>query len=124
MTVQDNELIITYNSSGYGISVITVRIIDENGEETIMTFNLEVAQITGIEYSAGAQLIYPNPTSGIVHIPEEIACNESNLFIYNVMGILKTEMVITDSNELDLSGFQKGIYLIKTGAKVYKVVKE
>lgn len=66
--------------------------------------------INKIENEAGAMKIYPNPSTGILHIDQ--LANNLYLEIYNMTGqrILKQPVI---ENEIDLSSFQKGLYMIK-----------
>jgi len=55
-------------------------------------------------------MAYPNPTTGIITISEEFTNNE--YFIYSTAGNLVKQGVL-NSNQIDLSDLNEGIYLIK-----------
>jgi WD40 repeat protein len=72
--------------------------------------------------------IYPNPTSGIIYIPN--SCNSSNYEIYDISGQLLFSNSVIGQNELvlDFAKYPTGCYFIKvnSGNKIntYKVIKE
>ena len=55
-------------------------------------------------------MVYPNPTAGIITISEEFINNE--FYIYSISGELLQNGIL-ESNQLDLSYLNDGIYLIK-----------
>jgi hypothetical protein len=63
--------------------------------------------------------VFPNPTSGILHIAHSPTSTRKNL--YNTLGQL---LLTTDSNEMDLSALAAGLYYLRYEDKVWKVVKE
>lgn len=52
--------------------------------------------------------IYPNPTNGIVNIKSSNSKNTTE--IYNLLG---EKIISTDNERIDLSNFQKGVYIIR-----------
>jgi hypothetical protein len=75
--------------------------------------NTEGITITGIdEHLSVSTKIYPNPVSDIVNISSETLINRIKLFSNIGQIVLDTD--VQDNNYLiDMSGFEKGIYLIK-----------
>ncbi len=72
--------------------------------------------------------IYPNPTSGIIHLATDLAENVSSIAIYQCDGKL-IKSVESNFDSISLSEFQHGIYLLKftmnNGAFVTrKIVKD
>lgn len=63
--------------------------------------------VTGLAEDTESQGIYPNPTTGIVHI--EASAGPTR--IYDLTGRLVLE---TDETDLDLSSFESGLYLVRT----------
>lgn len=66
--------------------------------------------------------IYPNPSNGKLTVEFQNG-HQAPLFVYNQLGQL---MMSTDSNQLDLSPLNSGIYFISSpnySTKVYKVIK-
>jgi len=60
--------------------------------------------------------VYPNPTSGKVYIE-----TESKIKVYNQQGQFLQE---TFGNQIDLSDYPKGIYLLQVNGRLRKVVKQ
>ncbi|GHT72629.1 hypothetical protein AGMMS50262_01900 [Bacteroidia bacterium] len=67
---------------------------------------------------AGTFNVYPNPTSGIVYI-ENPAGTEIQL--YNSLGEL---IFKTKENQIDLSGYLNGVYVLRSGGNIVKVIKK
>jgi hypothetical protein len=82
---------------------------------------VEEYDVTGInDIQVNKLTIYPNPTQDKVYIQTE---SESALQVkvFNTIGKLLLE---TRSNEIDLSAFAKGIYLIQVNGKTTKIEKK
>ena len=60
--------------------------------------------------------VYPNPTTGKVYIE-----TESEIKVYNQQGELLQE---TFGNQVDLSDYPKGVYLLQVNGRLRKVVKQ
>lgn len=72
--------------------------------------------ITSIEQMDERYLeVYPNPTNDKVHLSETV-----NYELYNVLGVL---VLKGNNNELDLSDFSTGIYILKTGKGEQRLIK-
>jgi len=56
--------------------------------------------------------IYPNPTSGIVHLTTDLADNVSSITIYQCDGKL-IKNIESNFDSISLSEFQQGVYLLK-----------
>ena len=71
-------------------------------------------------------LIYPNPTSGVVYLIVKNADRVQNpvsVTLYNALGqVLFQQNSIPES--IDLQGFASGIYFLKIGGRVWRIVKE
>ena len=72
---------------------------------------------------AGKILFYPNPTSGIIRIITQNSTVNFELFTMQGVCLMKREPV-SSSHELDLRNLQKGIYLLRIGNRVYRILKE
>ncbi len=58
--------------------------------------------------------IYPNPTNGIVHVSIEERFIGTSVKIYSVLGeLILVESITSTQLKIDLSQFEKGIYLIE-----------
>ena len=73
--------------------------------------------------------VYPNPSSGKLFIKMDNAVN-SDLFLLDIRGkvVLHKLMEINGNNEIDLSSFAKGLYLLKisneSGTLTKKIILE
>ena len=65
--------------------------------------------------------VYPNPTVNDVHISTSVPY--STVHIYSVLGEKLQTLQIGQEGVVDLSSFEKGIYLIKINGSVQRVVK-
>ena len=70
--------------------------------------------------------VYPNPTSGMLQFEGPVGPVE--VTVYNTFGQLVHRSKLPGGGTLDLSGWQRGVYLIETvtteGHTVFRVVKE
>mgnify|MGYP001129262313 CR=1 FL=1 len=83
----------------------------------------ELSCATFIKNAANNEFkIYPNPSNGILNI--DIASNESQtITVFSSCGkLLQTLSSIKTNFQLDLSEYPKGIYFIKIGATVQKIL--
>ncbi|MBO4644887.1 MAG: T9SS type A sorting domain-containing protein [Bacteroidales bacterium] len=74
----------------------------------------EMGNCTGVEENEGAQAItvYPNPTSGMVHL--HIASAATTVHIYNMYGAwVGTQNVQEGDNTLNLSDMSNGMYFLR-----------
>ena len=80
-------------------------------------FNIEGIEV-GIEEPDNypALLIYPNPTTGKVYTE-----TESNIKVYNLRGMLLQDIF---SNQMDLSYYPQGVYLLQVNGSWSKVMKQ
>ena len=60
--------------------------------------------------------IYPNPTKGVVYISQE-----AEVKLYSLQGVLLQQ---TFGNQVDLSSYSSGMYLLQVDGKMTKVIKE
>jgi hypothetical protein len=76
--------------------------------------------ITGIDVLKASNMnIYPNPTKGIVHIKTQNN-DIADIILYNLSG---KQLLKTRGNEVDLSGYVNGVYLLQVNGKTEKIVK-
>ncbi|MBA3666023.1 MAG: T9SS type A sorting domain-containing protein, partial [Bacteroidetes bacterium] len=83
------------------------------------TVNVPENELMGLESVS----VYPNPTPGII----TVSTNErsANIELYNVNGALVYSVkCMNNKQEIDLSKFQNGIYFLRCGTSVKKIVKE
>ena len=91
----------------FGLDQITIRPIkEETGIESLLTPNSSL-------------LTYPNPCLDILHI--EGLENGETINIYNIHGQLQLSTINSKISTLNLS---PGIYIIKSGTKTTKFIKQ
>jgi len=114
-----------------GVANITVIATDPEGLSAETSFIVTIATVTGIDDITKAETkIYPVPTSGPLNIVigKQIE-GETVISILNVLGIVKYETTINKSlsqyeTQLDLSGLNPGIYIVKISNKDGEIVKK
>ncbi len=111
----------TFTASGMGTYSCTIT--DANG--CVSQDAIFVESCSGIEETTAAYVqVYPNPTSGILYITKSFD-GASTIEVCDMTGKL---LFTTSANELDLSGFEDGVYLIRVDAgeksAVYRVIKK
>jgi hypothetical protein len=74
------------------------------------TLPLTTGTITAIEEMANLNWIYPNPTTGIIRIKEDVVID--NLAIHSAQGTEITPIRL-DSHTWDVSSFSSGLYIIE-----------
>jgi len=68
--------------------------------------------------------IYPNPTNNILNIKQS-GMISAEYFLYDITGRLELSGVLKNGNtSVDVGGLASGVYLLRVGEKVCKVVKE
>ncbi|MFC2089544.1 lamin tail domain-containing protein [Bacteroidota bacterium] len=67
--------------------------------------------------------IYPNPTNGLIYI-ENPGAAMKRLLVYDISGVLRKNIALpaSDLSTIDLSDLGTGIYFIKTGSCVSKII--
>ena len=75
--------------------------------------------ITGVdEINQGkAFIVYPNPSSGVFRIKLDATVNDAKISIINTTGQTMLEKETGNDEIIDLSGFSKGLYLIRITTK-------
>ena len=116
VTVIGNKvtLVVTMNAGGNDVSFAS----KENTTQKAPTLKVKLADtVTQLNASEVENLqLYPNPTSNMVYLSQE-----TNWELYSSLGILITTGVDTS---IDLSELPSGIYFIKTGNGVERIVKQ
>ncbi|MDR3328665.1 MAG: Ig-like domain-containing protein, partial [Prevotellaceae bacterium] len=115
----DNKGKVTANSDSIaGKTTITVTTQDGNKTATC-TVTVSETGATAVETRHAASLqIYPNPTTGLVYVDNP---NGAEAAVYTLSGAL---VLRSKAAVIDLSRHVAGVYIIKVGNKVAKVVKE
>ena len=116
----DNHLTIRYSVDGgnnwytapFSGSAMLRPIFSTLIDATLQTYETEEKELT----------IYPNPSNGKLTVEFQNG-HQAPLFVYNQLGQL---MMSSDSNQLDLTPLNAGIYFVSSpnySTKVYKVIK-
>lgn len=67
--------------------------------------------------------IYPNPTNNIIFIKDLSQVEKSEVTIYDIQGKLIIMKEILENGTIDLSDFTQGVYMIRIGDLVQRIVK-
>ena len=90
-------------------------------EVTILTFEAYTSEISGIE---ALQLsLSPNPFTDVVKI-EGIGSEPQRVTLYSTAGIKLHEQIVADGGTIDLSHLSEGVYVVRCGERVGKIVKQ
>lgn len=112
-----------YNGTLYGFTLTDTL---SNFVKGIPSLNIPAPTITNIvdiELNNESLSIFPNPSNGIVTING--LEKTSSIALYNSLGTLILEQTNNSSQAIiDLTQYEKGIYLLRIGNKVHKVIKE
>jgi hypothetical protein len=79
---------------------------------------ITAADPTGVATQTSLLLVYPNPTTGVVYVDNEAG---EEVVVYTLAG---SAVIRTNAAVVDLTGYAAGVYIIKVGGKVNKVVKK
>jgi hypothetical protein len=103
-----------------GMQVITYLYTDTNGCEASAMDTITVNACTGITENGNATFsLYPNPASGSFWFTSK---ENGTMELLDVNGqLLKTEMIISGKQEIQLNGFAEGIYTVRFTAVNGKV---
>ena len=86
--------------------------------------NVVINSINSVEQAMNAIQVYPNPTNGILTV-RVIGMNKENspLRIFNITGQLIEEFQMDERQiTLDMSSYNRGLYFIKYGKSIKKVI--
>lgn len=67
--------------------------------------------------------INPNPSNGIIVIKNLPQQKYSDVEIYSIHGKLLQKFTLLENGQIDISSFESGIYLLKSGNKQKRIVK-
>ncbi len=102
-----------------------------NGTSPYWKVYLNTSPTTGIKENKPKNdntfLVYPNPFNSIVQLEINQELNETNkqLEIYNLLGeIVFTSEIKSSESKIDLGKKSNGIYFIKIGSEIKKIIKE
>lgn len=102
---------------------------DANGCENMAVITQSVSSCTGIE-SLGLRspefIVFPNPTSGILNITlMTSSALVTDVIITNVLGLIVLNEKITEQySSFNIEHFSKGVYFVRVGNVVRKIIFE
>jgi hypothetical protein len=117
----DNYTVQSETGAATGESTVTV---DAANMDVAASFTLKSTESTSgtTNPQQVVTAIYPNPTSGKITL---VVSEKQLVSFYNTMGqLLKQEIVYPGSHKLDISPFAKGVYFVRAGASVVKLIRE
>jgi hypothetical protein len=112
ITIEDHQILILMDSLvetqvAWQEMDIKVDILEKMAEERTLT-------------------IYPNPAKDVINI-QCATCNAQRVEIYDISGkivLVPHSLLLSSNNSIDVSSLKSGIYFIKIGKNVAKIVKE
>ena len=111
---------ITYKPTFTGAKSAIISIANNDKNESPYTFTLTASTVTGLaesEHNNQEIKVFPNPsTSGVFQLGEN-----TSWVVYTVLG---KELKFGNSAEINLSGYPKGVFLIKHQNKMERVTFE
>ena len=119
VTVDENGLITAVAEGEANITVIT-----KDGELTDVCIVTVSANTVGIDkIEANKAKIYPTVTTGKITIVQEKTIE--NAQILNLSGkLLQTFNLHSLESTIDISSYQSGLYLVRIGNQVVKIIKQ
>lgn len=122
-----------HNSEGYDTDYECAFVIKNTDDEILytsgelsdgifLTYDNQCEHTSVAEVSENNVSLYPNPTDGIVNIE---STGTMTISVMNMLGQKVIETTATDNANIDLSGFESGIYMVRieteNGIKTEKV---
>ena len=93
----------------------------EPGEFTLKVE--DTAALSATDYSINSIKLYPNPTKGLVIIDNDLE-TELQISVYDIKGrLLLNKKLGLDTNSVDLSNFNNGVYLLKMKSEFGEISK-
>ena len=100
----------------------TIRLLVAKGGFNLNWIEFENSTITNLEESilnTSAFSVFPSPSKNEIYINNN--SEKGSVTIWNLTG---TKLAETESNIIDISSFQSGVYLVKSGNQTRKFIKE
>ncbi len=90
----------------------------------VKSSSYDVNMFVGIDNELKSLIkIYPNPTSGKLFVESFISNEDQKICVYDVHGRLILEKEVIEKTELDITGFENGVYMIRVDNHIYKLLK-
>jgi hypothetical protein len=114
------------NSINDSIIAVAVYGFSPYGDSKIVLVKRQQFTTTSLSQKKDRSLltIYPNPTRDFLNLRGSLA---DKVMIFDITGKLLKEYILTDyvsEYSINVSSFQSGIYILKSGENVFKFVKE
>ena len=112
-----------------GDTVVKWIIVDEVGNTNFCSFNVLIEDYVGLDdMELNGISIYPNPTGKIININSR-SLKIKNIEINDLSGkLIQSYSFLNQNTEIDLSNFERGIYILKIQAEskifITKIVKK
>ena len=91
--------------------------------EVSALFAVQTANPQGIATAQAAELsVYPNPAKDQLHV--DGVENGTMIMVYDMTGKIVAQQTATENTVINLSGLNKGVYVVAAGASKIKFVKE
>jgi hypothetical protein len=81
-----------------------------------------IVSINTSKVNESLNLIFPNPTTGIVNL--NAIDLKGNVLLYDLLGNRVKIENINSNNQLDITNLSNGVYFLNNGSKNYKIVKQ
>lgn len=115
-----NNGIITFIKDGvYTVTMTNEAIVSRPDYPAKVVVEFEVGYDGIIDTTEISDILYPNPTSGMVYISTEKEYNQE-LNLYSLEGKLLQSL---QTMEIDMSNYPVGIYFIQINGKTMKIIK-
>lgn len=126
----DNFSIPASSTTTPGVQIHQTNVTSDNGCETTIVLYLDVRTDVGIDEPLKFEdlTIYPNPTTGLVSFKiedEELLNSNEAVKVYDISGRLLQSFRLTDeTSTVNLSNYSNGLYIIKVGHYIGKIIKK
>ena len=108
----------SYENVDVWVNLVTKEAVLDWKDKTKITTTSCSDVITDVNNTTTSQLeIYPNPTSGIIHLTDASTP-------YQVFDALGQVIISSNSPSFDLSNHPSGLYLIKMDNRIVRIIKE
>ncbi len=113
-----------------GVQIHQTDVTSENGCVTTMILYLDVRTDVGIDEHLKVEdlTMYPNPTTGLVSFrieDEELLNSNETVRVYDLSGrLLQSCHLTSETMTVNLSDYSSGLYLIKVGQYLGKIIKK
>lgn len=94
------------------------------GNEDIVVFRLNNNPLSVPQFEDQVVKVYPNPSKGIFTVEREFPLANNSYQITDVVGkIIANGELYNQQTQIDLSSFQSGMYFLKTGNEVIRLLR-